>query len=438
MNFTCRFCNTPLEHTVVDLGTSPLSNSFLEPEDLGESEIHYPLRVYVCHSCLLVQLPASETPDQIFDNDYAYFSSYSDSWLRHARDYVCHMQETYDVGSDDFVVEVASNDGYLLQYFVEDDIPVLGIDPAENVATAAEEKGVPSLTQFFGADLARKLVEERQQADLLIGNNVLAHVPNLNEFVEGLRIMLAPDGVLTMEFPHLLELMENNEFDTIYHEHFSYYSLLAAERIFEAHGLTIFDVETLSTHGGSVRIYLCHTTKDSPPVSDRVHALRAREVEFGLNDLATYESFGERVEDVKRRLLKFLIEAHEKGKTVVGYGAPAKGNTLLNYCGIRSDLLSYTVDRSPHKQGRYLPGTRLPVFPPKKIMETKPDYVLILPWNLEKEIVAQMRGIAKWGGRFVVPIPDVRIIEPVSATEGRKEVREYVSPVQVFASRPMV
>ena len=340
------------------------------------------------------------------------------------------MQETYGVDADDFVVEVASNDGYLLQYFVEADVPVLGIDPAQNVADAAEAVGVPTISEFFGTDLANELVANGTRADVLIGNNVLAHVPNLNDFVEGLRILLAPEGILTMEFPHLLRLMQQNQFDTIYHEHFSYFSLLTAERVFEAHGLTIFDVEELPTHGGSLRIYARHTSATSRPVTERVHALRSREIEAGLNAPSAYEAFGERVTAVKRDLLQFLIDTQNRGERVVGYGAPAKGNTLLNYCGVRSDLLPYTVDRSPRKQGTYLPGTHIPVFAPKKIWETRPDYVLILPWNLKSEITRQMEDVATWGGRFVVPIPSVQVVAP----EARSGPSQPAAPATTLAS----
>lgn len=419
MSLTCRFCDSPLHHTVVDLGTSPLSNAFLEADQLQQPEMHFPLRVYVCESCLLVQLPQAERPDAIFDDDYAYFSSYSDSWLDHARRYVEHMQAHYDIGADDYVIEVASNDGYLLQYFVDAGVPVLGIDPAQNVADAAEAIGVPTLTAFFDTALAHDLVADGHQADVLIGNNVLAHVPNLNDFVEGLRIVLAPEGVLTMEFPHLLRLMEENQFDTIYHEHFSYFSLIAAERVFAAHGLTLFDVEELSTHGGSLRVYVRHTDDPSHPTTDRVHNLRQREADAGLTEVSTYTAFGERVAAVKRNVLDFLVRAREENASVAGYGAPAKGNTLLNYCGVRTDLLPYTVDRSPRKQDRYLPGTRIPVFAPEKIRETEPEYVLILPWNLKDEIMEQMQDIADWGGQFVVPIPDVRVFDPASGDGSR-------------------
>lgn len=410
LGLTCRFCGAPLRHVFVDLGASPLANSYLEPEDLRRPESFYPLCVYVCGECFLVQLPEEERPEAIF-SDYAYFSSYSESWLRHARLYAEAMIERFGLGSEHRVIEVASNDGYLLRWFHDAGIPVQGIEPARNVAEAAQAAGIPTLIRFFGTETARGIATEPGQADLLVGNNVLAHVPDLNDFVEGLKIALAPRGVLTMEFPHLLRLMEEDQFDTIYHEHYSYFSFLAVRKVFAAHGLTIFDVEELPTHGGSLRIYARHQEDDSKPVEPRMIDLLAREEAAGLGTLDAYRSFAQRVGRVKRGLLRFLIQAKEEGKSVVGYGAPAKGNTLLNYCGVRTDLLDYTVDLSPHKQGRYLPGTRIPIFSPDRIRETRPDYVLILPWNLEEEITRQMSDVRSWGGKFVVAIPEVRVIE---------------------------
>ena len=409
-SLSCRFCGAPLSHVFVDLGASPLANSYLEPADLRKSERFYPLCVYVCGECLLVQLPEEERPEEIF-SDYAYFSSYSESWLRHAREYAEAMTGRFGLGPSHQVVEVASNDGYLLRWFVERGIQVLGIEPAGNVAEAAESAGIPTVVKFFGAETARYLADRGTRADLLVGNNVLAHVPDLNDFVAGLAILLAERGVLTMEFPHLLRLMEEDQFDTIYHEHYSYFSFTAVRRVFSAHGLTLFDVEELPTHGGSLRIYARHDRDDSKPVGERVQALLAREEEVGLSSLDAYRSFTERVERVKRGLLRFLIQAKEEGKTVAGYGAPAKGNTLLNYCGIRTDFVDYTVDRSPHKQGRFLPGTRIPIHGPDRLRETRPDYVLILPWNLKEEIVEQMADVRSWGGKFVVAIPEVEVLE---------------------------
>ncbi len=406
---TCRFCNTPLRHTFVDLGMSPISNAYVKAEDLKGMEAFYPLHVYVCERCFLVQLEEFQSRDQIFNDEYAYFSSYSKSWLEHARNYSLMMMERFGYGQHSLVVEIASNDGYLLKNFVEKGIPVLGVEPAENCARAAEEVGVRTLVRFFGTDTAKEMVAKGFRADLLIGNNVLAHVPDINDFVAGQKIILADSGVITMEFPHLAQLMEHNQFDTIYHEHFSYLSLLAVERIFATHGLVIFDVEEIPTHGGSLRIYARHAEDTGKPVTERVTALREREEQAGLREIATYTAFGERAKRTKWRLLEFLIEAKRAGKTIVGYGAPAKGNTLLNYCGVRNDFLEYTVDVSPHKQGKYLPGTHLPILAPEAIAETKPDYLLILPWNLKEEIMEQMAHIRDWGGKFVVPIPEVKV-----------------------------
>ena len=407
----CRFCGSPLVHTFVDLGTSPLCQKHVEPEDENKMEPFYPLHAYVCDKCFLVQLDEFVSPAVIFaDGAYAYFSSYSDSWLQHVRDYVELVSERFALGAGSHVVELASNDGYLLQWFVQKGIPVLGVEPAANTAKVAQERGIPTVMRFFGTETARDLVAKGKQADLLLGNNVLAHVPGLNDFVAGMKILLKPGGVITMEFPHLQRLMEENQFDTIYHEHFSYFSFVTVERVFAAHGFTLFDVEELSTHGGSLRIYARHADDLSKPVGERVTELRAREKALGFEDLAIYAGFGERVKETKRKLLTFLIEAKRAGKHIVGYGAPGKGNTLLNYCGVRTDFLDYTVDRSPHKQGRFLPGTRVPILHPDRIAETKPDYVLILPWNLKEEITQQMAHIRSWGGRFVVPIPETMVL----------------------------
>ncbi len=406
----CRFCASPLHHTFADLGVSPLSNSYLAPEALNRMEPFFPLRVYVCEDCKLVQLPEHQSPDAIF-SEYAYFSSFSDSWLEHARTYAEHITEYCGLGEASYVVEVASNDGYLLKYFKGKNIPILGIEPARNVAEVAQAAGIPTLIRFFGAETARWLTDSGYTADLLLGNNVLGHVPDINDFVTGVQILLKPKGTATFEFPHLLQLMQQNQFDTIYHEHFSYYSLLAVEKIFAAHGLRLFDVEELSTHGGSLRIYARHEADSSRPVSPRIEELKQRERDYGLEQMETYHAFGAQVEETKAKLLEFLIAARRAGKTVVGYGAPAKGNTLLNYCGVRTDFIEYTVDRSPHKQGRFLPGSRLPILHPDAIAQTKPDYLLILPWNLREEIVEQMSFIREWGCRFVVPIPEVEVLE---------------------------
>jgi SAM-dependent methyltransferase len=404
----CRFCGTPLRQTLVDLGMSPLCESYVSAEQLNQMEAFYPLHVRVCGNCFLVQLEEYVTPENIF-RDYAYFSSYSDSWLAHAKKYVDQMAARYQLNEQSLVVEIASNDGYLLQYFVSRKIPVLGIEPAANVAAAAAEKGVPTLVKFFGTNSARELAAQGKRADLLLGNNVLAQVPDLNDFVGGMKILLAPSGVITVEFPHLMRLIEENQFDTIYHEHFSYFSFVTAEKIFAAHGLTLFDVEELHTHGGSLRIYARHAEDSSKPVTERVNELRDREEAAGFTRLERYESFTEQVKQTKRELLEFLIQSKRTGKQVVGYGAPGKGNTLLNYCGIRTDFLDYTVDRSPHKQGKFLPGTHIPIYAPDRIRETQPHYLLILPWNLREEIMEQNAYIRQWGGQFVVPIPTVKL-----------------------------
>ena len=406
----CRSCGTPLCRTFVDLGMSPLANSYIKASELNEMERFYPLHVYVCESCFLVQLVPVTKPEEIF-SEYAYFSSYSDSWLDHARVYTDSVTQRFGLNSTCRVVEIASNDGYLLQYFVAKGIPVLGIEPAGNCAAAAIQRGIPTMVRFFGEDTARELAEENRQADLMIGNNVLAHVPDLNGFVSGLKILLAPTGVITLEFPHLMRLMDQNQFDTIYHEHLSYFSLITIGKLFTRHGLTVFDVEELSTHGGSLRIYACHEEDEKKTIGERVGDLLAREEKAGFKKLVHYLSFGDQVKTTKRRFLDFLITAKNEGKSIVGYGAPAKGNTLLNYCGVRTDMLEYTVDRSPHKQGDFLPGTHIPIYPPDKIKQTRPDYVVLLPWNLSHEIMEQMAYIREWGGRFVVPIPKVKIYE---------------------------
>jgi hypothetical protein len=406
----CRSCSAPLDHVFVDLGSSPLANAYLSEAQLAEPEPFYPLRVYVCEGCFLVQLPPVLSPTEMFE-DYAYFSSYSESWLRHARTYVDRMIERFGLGSASKVVEIASNDGYLLQYFKEAGVPVLGIEPAANVAAAAKEAGIPTLVEFFGLETAQRLSAQGERADLLVGNNVLAHVPDLTGFVAGIEVLLAPTGVATLEFPHLLRLIESGEFDTIYHEHLFYFSLVAVERVFAEAGLTLFDVDELPSHGGSLRIYARHTDDGSKPVENSVGELRARERNAGLERMDIYESFEERTREAKRGLIEFLVRAKREGKSIVGYGAAAKGNTLLNYCGIRSDFLDYVVDRSPHKQGLFLPGTRLPILEPGAVSETKPDYLLILPWNLRDEIMEQMSHVRSFGCKFVVPIPETTVYD---------------------------
>jgi len=404
---TCRFCGSRLED-FVDLGMSPLCENFLSADQLNRIENFYPLHVFVCPDCLLAQLQEYVAPQDIF-SEYAFFSSYSDSWVDHAHRFVETVVSRFALGPHSQVVELASNDGYLLQYFVQRQIPALGIDPAANVVRAARERGVETLVAFFDAKLAGKLSAEERQADLIIGNNVLAQVPNLNSFVAGIRILLKPHGVVTLEFPHLLQLIRNNQFDTIHHERFSYFSLMAMERIAARHGLRIFDVEELWTQGGSLRAYLCHAEDRSHAEDYSVATLLQQEREAGLERLSTYGAFAERVMETKRKLLDFLIRVKREGRHVVAYGAPGKGNTLLNYCGIGKDFIDYTVDRNPYKHGRFLPGTHIPIYPPERIARTRPDYVLILPWNLKEEIMGQLSYARDWGCRFVVPIPETTI-----------------------------
>ena len=405
---SCRFCAEKLQRTFIDLGLSPLCETYPAAADLNRGEMYYPLHVYVCERCFLVQLGEYESVENIF-SDYAYFSSYSDSWLKHAENYCELMRERFGLGARSFAVEVASNDGYLLQYFVKQGVPVLGIEPAANVAKVAEEKGVRTLVRFFGTQLAKELATQGKSADLLLGNNVLAQVPDLNDFVEGLQILLKPDGVLTLEFPHLLQLIERSEFDTIYHEHFSYFSMLTTIRIMEAHGLRVFDVDELPTHGGSLRVYACKKGSRTHEIKANVQRVVDAEKKAGLDSAKGYEDFAKQVKRTKLELMNFLVTAAREGKAVAGYGAPGKSATLLHYCGIGKDLIAYTVDRSPHKQGRFLPGSHIPIYHPDRIRETKPDYVVVLPWNLKDEIIGQLQYIREWGGKFVVPIPTVTI-----------------------------
>ncbi len=409
MSQVCRFCYSPLRTPFVDLGTSPLSNAYLTQEALQREEIFYPLKAQICDKCFLVQLPQFEAPENIF-SDYAYFSSYSDSWLQHASTYVDMMVERFAIDDSWKVIEIASNDGYLLQYFKAKNIPVLGVEPARNVALVAQNKGIPVVCMFFGQATAENLVKEGRRANLLIANNVLAHVPNLNDFIEGLKTLLAKEGVLTIEFPHLMRLIEGNQFDTIYHEHFSYFSLLTAQQIFEKHGLCIFDVEELPVHGGSLRLFIKHINDKTKKVEGRVAGLIKQEKQFGLDHLFSYKKFSENVVKLKCELLEFILQEKKRGKKIVGYGAPAKGNTLLNYCGITADFLPFTVDKNPYKQNHFLPGTRIPIFSPEKIKEEQPDYVFVLPWNLKNEIVQQLSYIKTWGGKFVIPIPHLEVI----------------------------
>jgi 2-polyprenyl-3-methyl-5-hydroxy-6-metoxy-1,4-benzoquinol methylase len=395
--------------TFVDLGMSPLCQSHIAPEQLNAMEPFYPLHAYVCHECFLVQLEEFVAPAEIF-SDYAYLSSYSDSWVEHARRYTTYMGQRFGVSAGSLVIEIASNDGYLLQHFVAAGVPVLGVEPAANVAAIAQQRGVRSIVEFFGTSAAERIRREFGQPDLLLGNNVLAHVPDINDFVSGMKHLLKPGGVITMEFPHLLQLMQQNQFDTIYHEHFSYLAFFVVERIFRHHGLRLFDVEELSTHGGSLRIYGCHAEDDAHPTLASVARLREKELAEGLADLATYGRFSEQVKETKRAILEFFIEAKRAGKNIAGYGAPGKGNTLLNYCGIRADFLDFTVDRNPLKQGKYTPGTHIPILPPDAIRDARPDYIFVLPWNLKEEIINSLGYVRDWGAQFVVPIPRLAII----------------------------
>ena len=405
----CRFCQHRLTHEFIDLVNSPPSNSFLTAEQLNEPEVFLPLKLYLCENCWLVQIDEYKKADEIFDNSYAYFSSFSQSWLEHARNYVETVTPRLGLNKSSFVAEIASNDGYLLQYFKQKNIPCLGIEPTENTAKAAREKGIETICEFFGKNLAEKLVSENKAADLVIGNNVLAHVPDINDFVEGIKILLKPRGVVTMEFPHLMKLVEYNQFDTIYHEHFSYISFHTAKTIFEAHGMELFDVEELATHGGSLRIYAKNKKDTSKAVSEGVSKLEQKEIERGMLTLDFYKQFQEKIDKVKYDLLSFLIEQKQQKKTVAAYGAAAKGNTLLNYCGIKKDLILFVADASPYKQNKFLPGAHIPVTAESRIRKTQPDFVLILPWNLKEEISNQLAYIRSWGGQFVVPIPRVQI-----------------------------
>jgi 2-polyprenyl-3-methyl-5-hydroxy-6-metoxy-1,4-benzoquinol methylase len=405
----CRSCGSLLRNTFVDLGMFPLCESYVPHDQLNKMEPFYPLHVFVCEKCFLVQIEEYVSPERIF-TEYAYYSSFSEAWLQHAKDFKEMTVARFGLTSKSLVVEVGSNDGYLLQYFVETGIPVLGIEPAENIAKVANQKGIPTMAHFFGERLAIELVRNGKIADLIIGNNVLAQVPNLNDFIKGMKILLKPGGTITIEFPHLMRLVEEVQFDTIYHEHYSYFSFLTTEKIFSSHGLTVFDVEEISTHGGSLRIYVRHTEGDSRRVGKRVADLRKKEKSSGMEDLNYYLEFEKKVMEAKRKILEFLIRAKRGGKTVVGYGAPGKGNILLVYCGIRTDFLDFTVDRNPYKQGKFLPGTHIPIFHPDRIKGYRPDYVMILPWNLKSEIMEQLAYIKEWGGKFIIPIPEIQII----------------------------
>jgi SAM-dependent methyltransferase len=404
----CRFCLNTLTITFVNLGNSPIANNYLTKDQLSKRENYYSLHTYVCSSCLLVQLPHDVSENEIFHKDYAYFSSYSSTWLEHSEKYTHDMISRYQFNSNHLIIEVASNDGCLLRYFKENGVPVLGIDPAQSVAQTALRKGIPTVIDFFGKRLATHLKEQGKSADLIIANNVLAHVPDLNDFVAGFKILLKQKGIATFEFPHLLALINNKAFDTIYHEHFSYFSLTTVEKIFAHHGLTIFNVEELTTHGGSLRVFVRHANYFELPINPRVSTFKNKEEKAGLNTLAGYKNFQEKVKTIKYSLLKKLIFLKENGKTIAGYGAPAKGNTLLNYCGIRTDFLEYTVDRNPHKQGFYLPGTHIPIKSVEELLSTKPDYILILPWNLKDEIIGQLQPVCTWNPTYIVPIEQIK------------------------------
>ncbi|MGO4110166.1 methyltransferase domain-containing protein [Paenibacillus sp. YAF4_2] len=407
-NAVCRSCHHPLQHLFVDLRTSPLSNSYLRPEQLNLGTAYYPLRVFVCEQCLLVQLEQFESPQNIFE-EYAYFSSYSSSWLAHAKQYVDTIIPRLSLDHSSFVVEIASNDGYLLQYFNPHSIPILGIEPAKNVARQAEASGVPTVSEFFSLAVSKQLVVERGTADLIIGNNVLAHVPELQDFVAGLKVLLSPAGTITLEFPHLLRLMRENQFDTIYHEHFSYLSLLSVTHLFSRYGLTVYDVEEWPTHGGSLRIFAKHAEHAALAVSPHVERILHEEIAYGLQDMSTYSGFSQQVKAVKEAVYTFLFQASRENKQVAAYGAPAKGNSLLNYLGVGTDYITYTVDNNPYKQGLFLPGSHIPIFSPAKIQETKPDYIMILPWNLKNEIEQELLYTREWDAKLVICIPKLEI-----------------------------
>jgi SAM-dependent methyltransferase len=407
----CRFCGTALTHEFIDLVNVPPSNAFLTEKQLNEPEIFYPLKLFVCHNCFLVQIDEYKDSKEIFNQNYAYFSSYSTSWLDHAKRYAEMIIDRFGFDENSQVIEIASNDGYLLQYFQSKHIPVLGIEPAMNVAMSAQKKGIETIKDFFGENLANQLVSQAKMADLIIGNNVFAHVPDVNDFVAGLKIALKDNGVITLEFPHLMQLIEQNQFDTIYHEHFSYFSFSTAKLIFEKHGLELFDVEQISTHGGSLRIYGKHKDDASKNISPSVTALLNEEKAKGMHTTKYYNGFQKKTDRVKHDLIDFLIKQQKNGKKVAAYGAAAKGNTLLNYCGIKRDLIKFVVDASPHKQGMFLPGSHIPVVKEDEITRWKPDYVIILPWNIKNEITKQLSYIREWGGRFVVAVPEIKVIE---------------------------
>ncbi len=406
----CRFCGKELSHIFADLGNAPPSNSFLRPEQLNEPEVFYPLKLFVCDRCFLVQVDEYKKSDEIFNHDYAYFSSYSKTWLDNAREYVRSMTERFPLNRESMIIEIASNDGYLLQYFKERGFNVLGIEPAKNTAHIAKAKGIDTIEDFFGESLAQNLVKKHIKADLLIGNNVLAHVPRIHDFVKGLKTLLKDNGIITMEFPHLMQLIGQNQFDTIYHEHFSYFSFMTVRSIFESYKLIIFDVDELTTHGGSLRIYARHEDNKDRTISRNVDSLLEKEHSIGMNKMDFYLTFQDKINKVKNEFVEFLIKQNQMGKKVVAYGAAAKGNTLLNYCGIKSDLVRFVVDASPHKQGKLLPASHIPVVEESRIKDYKPDYVIILPWNIKDEIMAQLNYIREWGAKFVIAVPELQTI----------------------------
>ncbi len=406
----CRFCGSLLDFTFIDLGMQPLCQDHVKPEELRLMEPHYPLHPYLCKKCFLVQIEEVVPPHKIFD-EYAYFSSYSESWLKHAENYADYISKRFSLDRDSFIVEIASNDGYLLQYFLKKGFKILGVEPSKTVAkTAIEKRNIPTEIQFFNSKSAVQLKDKYEKADVLIGNNVLAHVPDLNDFIQGLKLFLKDTGIITMEFPHLLQLIKLNQFDTIYHEHYSYFSFTTVHKIFNAFGLELFDVEELPSHGGSIRIFVKHTENKAIPISASIKKMLDLEIEMGIMSLDYYEKFKEEVKETKRKLLELMISLKRKKKSIIGYGAPGKGNTLLNYCGIRTDMIDYTVDKNPFKQNNFLPGTLIPIFNPDKILETKPDYILILPWNLKKEIISQLSYVKDWGCKFIIPIPEIEIV----------------------------
>jgi len=407
----CRFCSSELRYEFIDLGMSPPSNSYLSIDDLNKEEVYFPLKLWLCENCFLVQIDEYKSARDIFNNEYAYFSSYSTTWLNHAKNYVDMITDRLSLSEKSNVIEIASNDGYLLQYFQLKKIPCLGIEPTANTARVAINKGINTLVEYFTQDQAKKIAAEFGKADLILGNNVFAHVPQIKDFVDGLKKLLKESGTITLEFPHLLQLIENNQFDTIYHEHFWYFSLFALQNVFEKNLLKIYDVEELPTHGGSLRLYLKHIENNSILISNDVKVLLDKEISYGINNPEYYKHFAEGIKKIKIDILRFLIEKRKNGKKVVAYGAAAKGNTFLNYCRIKNDLIDFVVDASPHKQGKFLPGSHIPIVNEEYIRLNKPDYVLILPWNIKEEIINQLDYITNWGGKFVVSIPSIKVIK---------------------------